>query len=92
MNRQIIQVKDGMYLVHRIVPDEEKYDTKILKQYWNCTHAFRNGGKLFLCREIPSIEFEEIKTETEIKTKKKKNAKSKSKSQHRLEHNSGSNS
>lgn len=31
-----------------------------LRQLYGCTHAFRANDKLFLCKEVPAVEFKKI--------------------------------
>ena len=38
-----------------------KYGVAILKQYYHCDTMFRAQGFLWLCNEIKTIEYEEIK-------------------------------
>ena len=59
INREVISVKGELYLVYRQLKDESKWDVDILKKLWNCTHAFRNGGILYMCREIETINYQE---------------------------------
>ena len=59
INREVISVRSELYLVYRRLKDEEKWDIDILKKLWNCTHAFRNDGILYMCREIETINYQE---------------------------------
>ena len=59
INREVINVKGELYLVHRQLNDESKWDVDILKKLWNCTHAFKNNGILYMCREIETINYQE---------------------------------
>ena len=59
INREVISVKGELYLVYRQLKDESKWDVDILKKLWNCTHAFRNDGILYMCREIETINYQE---------------------------------
>jgi len=59
INREVISVKGELYLVYRQLKDESKWDVDILKKLWNCTHAFRNNGILYMCREIETINYQE---------------------------------
>lgn len=59
INREVINVKGELYLVYRQLKDESKWDVDILKKLWNCTHAFRNDGILYMCREIETINYQE---------------------------------
>lgn len=59
INREVINVKGELYLVHRQLKDESKWDVDILKKLWNCTHAFKNNGILYMCREIETINYQE---------------------------------
>ena len=59
INREVITVRGELYLVHRQLKDESKWDVDILKKLWNCTHAFKNNGILYMCREIETINYQE---------------------------------
>jgi hypothetical protein len=59
INREIISVRGELYLVHKQLKDESKWDVDILKKLWNCTHAFKNNGILYMCREIETINYQE---------------------------------
>ena len=59
INREVISVRGELYLVYRQLKDESKWDVDILKKLWNCTHAFRNDGMLYMCREIETINYQE---------------------------------
>jgi hypothetical protein len=59
INREVISVRGELYLVHRQLNDESKWDVDILKKLWNCTHAFKNNGILYMCREIETINYQE---------------------------------
>ena len=59
INRKVISVKGELYLVYRQLKDESKWDVDILKKLWNCTHAFKNDGILYMCREIETINYQE---------------------------------
>jgi hypothetical protein len=59
INREVITVRGELYLVYRQLKDESKWDVDILKKLWNCTHAFRNDGILYMCREIETINYQE---------------------------------
>ena len=59
INREVISVRGELYLVYRQLKDESKWDVDILKKLWNCTHAFKNNGILYMCREIETINYQE---------------------------------
>jgi len=59
INREVISVRGELYLVHRQLKDESKWDVDILKKLWYCTHAFKNNGILYMCREIETINYQE---------------------------------
>jgi len=59
INREAITIRGEVYLVYRKLKDEAKWDVEILKKLWNCTHAFRNKGVLYMCREIETINYQE---------------------------------
>ncbi len=58
INREIISVKGELYLVHRKLKDNEKWDVSLLKKFMNCTHTFKNDGVLYMCREIETINYQ----------------------------------
>lgn len=60
INRNVISVKGELYLVHRELRDSEKWDVSLLKEHMNCTHAFKNDGVLYMCREIETINYQEL--------------------------------
>ena len=57
---QVIYVNDSMFQVYRAVREDSVLNVDGVKQYWNCSHAFKKDGMLYFCREIVSISFEEI--------------------------------
>ena len=59
INREVISVRGELYLVYRQLKDESKWDVDILKKLWNCPHAFKNNGILYMCREIETINYQE---------------------------------
>jgi len=57
---QVIYVNDSMFQVYRAVREDGVLNVDGVKQYWNCSHAFKKDGMLYFCREIVSMPFEEI--------------------------------
>ncbi len=60
MNNEIISIKGNLYQVYRVLKNNSKWDVDILKKLWNCTHTFKHQDKLYVCREIEEIEYEEV--------------------------------
>jgi len=67
INQQIIEIQGRMFQVKRKFPlerlDLEKHDdwASLLKQYYHVDSLFKAEGLLWLCNEIKTIEYEEIK-------------------------------
>ena len=61
MNK-IIYNKDKAYILVRVVPENQlkNPDTSVLKEWFMCDTLLRNQGKLYYCRLIEEIEYEEI--------------------------------
>ena len=66
-NLEIIEAQGRMFQLKRKFPLErlnlEKYDdwASLLKQYYHVDSLFKAQGQLWLCNEIHTIEYEEIK-------------------------------
>lgn len=57
----IISIGDGeLYLLYRVLNYKEGIDVGVLKKMWKCDSTFKKEGKLYVCRHIPEIEYEEI--------------------------------
>ena len=61
MNK-IIYNKDKAYQLVRVIPENQlkNPDTSVLKKWFRCDTFLRNKGKLYFCRLIEEIEYEEI--------------------------------
>ena len=61
MNK-IIYNKDKAYQLVRVIPENQlkNPDTSVLKKWFRCDTLLRNQGKLYFCRLIEEIEYEEI--------------------------------
>ena len=57
---QIIHVNDAMFQVYRTIKDEPDLNIDKIKQFWNCSHAFKKENIIYFCREVESIPFEII--------------------------------
>lgn len=60
---EIIQIENNWYQVYRSLKEPKQLPSEMvseLRQLYGCTHTFRSDSKLFLCKEIPAVEFEEI--------------------------------
>ena len=64
MNKEVIETQGRLYIVYRIISEEQVKrvtdGVSILKQYWHCDRAFKNGGKYYFVRDIIDIEYEQI--------------------------------
>tara|TARA_R110001592_G_C12605040_1_gene696227 strand:- start:257 stop:466 length:210 start_codon:yes stop_codon:yes gene_type:complete len=63
---KIIEIQGKLFQVKRLFPEdrinlEVKDGVAILKQYYHCDIMFKADGHLWLCNEIKTIEYEEIK-------------------------------
>ena len=60
MNK-IIYNKDKAYVLVRVIPENQLKDpdTSVLKKWFYCDTLLRNQGKLYFCRLIEEIEYEE---------------------------------
>ena len=60
--KEIIYTKDKAYQIIRVIRESrlKNPDMEILKQYFNCDKLLRKQGKLYFCRLIEEIEYEEI--------------------------------
>ena len=67
MRDNIIEIQGRMFQLKRKIPlnqlNLEKYDdwVSILKQYFHVDSLFKAQGQLWLCNEIHTVEYEEIK-------------------------------
>ena len=63
---EVIETNGKLFEVYRVVPEEnvKRVDdgVSILKQYWHCDRAFKNGGKYYFVRDIIDIEYEQVTT------------------------------
>ena len=60
--KEIIYNKDKAYQLVRVIREDQlkNPDMEILKEYFNCDKLLRKQGKLYFCRLIEEIEYEEI--------------------------------
>jgi hypothetical protein len=60
--KKIIHNKDKAYQLVRVIPENQlkNPDTSVLKKWFRCDTLLRNKGKLYFCRLIEEIEYEEI--------------------------------
>jgi len=60
--KNIVYNKDKAYQVVRIIPEDQlkNPDTSVLKKWFKCDTLLRAEGKLYFCRLIEDIEYEEI--------------------------------
>jgi hypothetical protein len=78
INQQIINIQGRMFQVKRRLPlnqlnlDKHKDWASLLKQYYHVDSLFKAEGKLWLCNEIKTIEYEEI-PKNKLKKRGRKN-------------------
>ena len=58
--RQILHINDSMFQIYRTIREEPDLNIDGIKKFWKCSHAFRKDGLLYFCREIQTIEYENI--------------------------------
>ena len=60
--KEIISANGNLYQLVRIIKQSrlKNPDMEILKKYFYCDTLLRKQGKLYFCRLIEEIEFEEI--------------------------------
>jgi len=60
--KEIIYANDKVYQLVRVIREDQlkNPDMEILKEYFNCDKLLRKQGKLYFCRLIEEIEYEEI--------------------------------
>ena len=66
LNKEIIEIQGRTFQVKRKFPLERlnlsvKDWVSLLKQYYHVDSIFKAQGQLWLCNEIKTIEYEEIK-------------------------------
>ena len=61
MNK-IIYNKDKAYQLVRIIPENQlkNPDTSVLKKWFRCDTLLRTEGKLYFCRLMEDVEYEEL--------------------------------
>ncbi len=61
MYKNIIYTKDKAYQLVRVLKEDslKNPDMEILKEYFLCDTLLRKQGKLYFCRIIEEIEYEE---------------------------------
>ena len=60
---EIIQVEGNWYQVYRSIKELKPLPNEMVLEFrelYGCTHTFRSDSKLFLCKEAPAVEFEEM--------------------------------
>tara|TARA_Y100001963_G_scaffold119534_1_gene166781 strand:+ start:536 stop:754 length:219 start_codon:yes stop_codon:yes gene_type:complete len=64
---RILKMQDRMFQINRILPENQininKYEdwASILKEYYHVDTILRANGQLWLCNEIKTINYDEIK-------------------------------
>ena len=61
--KEIIYANDKVYQLVRVIIESrlKNPDMEILKEYFLCDKLLRKQGRLYFCRLIEEIEYEEIK-------------------------------
>ena len=77
IDKNIIEIQGRMFQVKRKFPLDQlnlNVDDWVntLKQYYHVDSLFKAEGKLWLCNEIKTIEYEEIKNKTKRISKRRK--------------------
>ena len=66
INQNIVEIRGRMFQVKRKIPlnqlnlEKHKDWVSLLKQFYHVDSLFKAEGKLWLCNEIKTIEYEEI--------------------------------
>ena len=60
--KEIINANGNLYQLVRVIKESrlKNPDMEILKKYFRCDTLLRKQGKLYFCRLIKEIEFEDI--------------------------------
>ena len=60
--KKIIYNKDKAYQLVRVIREDQlkNPDIRVLKEWFRCDTLLRNQGKLYFCKLIEEIEYEEI--------------------------------
>ena len=60
--KNIVYNKYKAYQLVRVIPENQlkNPDTRVLKEWFKCDTLLRAEGKLYFCRLIEDIEYEEI--------------------------------
>ncbi len=60
--KEIINANGNLYQLVRVIKESrlKNPDMEILKEYFHCDTLLRKQGKLYFCRLIEEIEFENI--------------------------------
>jgi hypothetical protein len=58
--KEFVNFNDILYLVVRAYPAERIKDVECIKQWLDVDIALKKENTMFFCKEVPSIEFEEI--------------------------------
>jgi len=60
--KEIIQANGNLYQLIRVITESrlKNPDMEILKEYFLCDKLLRKQGRLYFCRLIEEIEYEEI--------------------------------
>ena len=67
INQQIIEIQERMFQVKRKLPldqlnlDKHKDWALLLKQFYHVDSLFKADGMLWVCNEIKTVKYEEIK-------------------------------
>jgi len=59
----ILHINDSMFQIYRTIKEPKTLPSEMvneLKDIWLCSHTFRKDGILYFCREVQTIEYENI--------------------------------
>jgi hypothetical protein len=58
--KEFVTFNDNLYYVVRAFPEQRIKNVDAIKQWLDADIALKKENTMFFCREVPSIEFEEI--------------------------------
>lgn len=66
LNRQLLSINDELYLVKRIIKEEDVKDIEPLKELLQASHVFKKESMFYFCDKIQQLETENIEDIKEI--------------------------
>ena len=61
--KQVIQLGSELFLVKRVLREEEKFNIDLLKQWFDTEVVLRKDGFLFFVNKIETLEYEQVTTD-----------------------------